>query len=375
MSGLYIHIPFCRKACHYCNFHFSTSLASLNDMCQAMIKEMNLRKDEINTSAWQSLYFGGGTPSLIPAKSIQAFIDEANSLKPIDSSAEITLEANPDDLDKTTLKNLKDTSINRLSIGIQSFEDEDLKFMSRIHSAMEAEDSIKRAQDMGFENITIDLIYGTPTLSNKAWINNLNKANNLGINHISAYALTVEPKTVLAHLIKTGKLQALDDQKSAEQMQMLVTQLNQFGFEHYETSNFAKKGHRAVHNSNYWLRKPYLGIGPSAHSFDGDKRRSWNITNNALYLKSIEQNTLNSDFEILSNADIYNELVLTRLRTIWGLPKSTIQEIGFLDYFANTVQKPIEQGLILVENDTYFLSSKGKLWADRISQDLFYLET
>jgi len=279
MSGIYIHIPFCRQACHYCDFHFSTSLKNKKPFLKALLKESELRRNYLGNEKIQTIYFGGGTPSLLTKDEILFIIDELHKYHEIEPAAEITLEANPDDLSIEKIKELKQTPVNRLSIGIQSFFDEDLKFMNRTHNAEEAVSSVKASQDEGFENITIDLIYGTPTLTNENWEQNLSRALSLNVPHVSCYELTVEPNTALHSFIKKGKIGPLDEQKTAMQFEMVMNRMKAENFIHYEISNFCKEGFYSRHNSNYWSRKKYLGLGPSAHSYNGTSRQ-WNIANN-----------------------------------------------------------------------------------------------
>ena len=291
-------------------------------------------------------------------------------------NAEITLEANPDDLTSEKIKELKESPINRLSIGIQSFYDEDLRFMNRAHSATEALNAVKLAQDNGFENITIDLIYGTPTLTHHKWRNNLQIAFALNIKHISAYCLTVEPKTMLAHQIKTGITKNVDEQQSAEQFEILVDAMHANDFVQYEISNFCKDGFYSKHNSNYWLKENYLGLGPSAHSYNGSSRQ-WNISNNALYIKSLENGELNFEKEELTKEQRYNEYILTSLRTIWGADLTIIeQQFGkeYLNHCLSEADKYIRSESILNEENKLFLTDKGKLFADKISSELFKIE-
>ncbi len=373
----YFHIPFCKQACHYCDFHFSTSLKYKEELLQAMLSEIELRASYLENKKVESLYFGGGTPSILQAKEIDSLIGQVAKYFEISSDAEITLEANPDDLDRKKVQELKGTEINRFSIGIQSFYEEDLKWMNRAHNSEEAKSSIMRVQDAGFENITCDLIYGYPLLTNNKWRSNIQELINLEVPHISSYSMTVEKKTALAHLINTGKTAALNEDQSAEQMLMLIDTLTSSGYEHYEISNFAKPGRYARHNSNYWKGKSYLGIGPSAHSFNGASR-SWNIANNALYIKGILLKELALKTELLSKNDRFNEYVMTSLRTKWGVDKKyVLQEFG--DDYLNSILKTIEQyvynkEVLISEEGIITLSPSGKLLADQIAADLFIVE-
>ena len=319
MAGIYIHIPFCKQACVYCNFHFSTSLNMKEDMLAAIHAELELQKHYLESPAIETLYLGGGTPSLLTADEINKLTDHIATHYNIGTLKEYTIETNPDDLTHAYIQSLKNTPVNRFSIGVQSFFDADLRYMNRAHNAQEADYAIKAAQDAGFSNITIDLIYGTPGLTDNNWQHNLRQVDNLGIPHFSAYALTVEEKTALHHNIKAGKSQPVNPEQAAHQFEMLMDFAAQTGFEHYEISNLAKPGHRALHNTNYWLGVPYIGIGPSAHSFNGITRQ-WNIANNALYIKSLlADRKINFEQEILTTEQRLNEYIMTSLRTSWGL--------------------------------------------------------
>jgi oxygen-independent coproporphyrinogen III oxidase len=369
-SSIYIHIPFCKQACHYCNFHFSTSLRSKDLMVAAIIKEIELRKDFLASKTLSSVYFGGGTPSLLDVSDLELIFNTINQHFTLTADAEITLEANPDDLTLEKLLALKNTPINRLSIGIQSFVETDLKYMNRAHNAAEAIQSIKNAQHIGFQNITLDLIYGTPTLSDEDWAQNLATTFEFGIPHISCYALTVEEKTVLHKLVKTGKLQPVDDEKAARHFEYLMEAMAKNGYEHYEISNFAKPDHYAKHNTGYWFGRHYLGIGPSAHSYDG-ATRSWNIANNALYMKQINDGNYAPEVELLSENDRYNELVMTALRTQWGLDLNLIQNPIFRTHFLENVQQFIDNQMIVFDKITYKITTKGRFMSDGIASALF----
>lgn len=377
MAGIYIHIPFCKQACNYCDFHFSTSLMNKDAFMKALFKEIEIQKNYFPSSTEVStVYLGGGTPSLLSKFDLLDIINAVKLNFNILPNAEITLEANPDDLTSEKIKELKESPINRLSIGIQSFYDEDLRFMNRAHSATEALNAVKLAQDNGFENITIDLIYGTPTLTHHKWRNNLQIAFALNIKHISAYCLTVEPKTMLAHQIKTGITKNVDEQQSAEQFEILVDAMHVNDFVQYEISNFCKDGFYSKHNSNYWLKENYLGLGPSAHSYNGSSRQ-WNISNNALYIKSLENGELNFEKEELTKEQRYNEYILTSLRTIWGADLTIIeQQFGkeYLNHCLSEADKYIRSESILNEENKLFLTDKGKLFADKISSELFKIE-
>lgn len=376
MAGIYIHIPFCKQACHYCDFHFSTSLKYKDEMLAAILKELKIRKSYLQNQIIETIYFGGGTPSLLSAQEISRFIEVIDANFELNSNPEITLEANPDDLNLQQLRNLRSTAINRLSIGVQSFFDEDLKWMNRAHQAQEAESSIKRAQDLGLENITIDLIYGFPLLSDEKWQQNISKAVAFEIPHISSYSMTVEPKTALASKIKKGEQKNMDDAQSASQFQILMETLVENGFEHYEISNFAKPNQYARHNTNYWKGIHYLGIGPSAHSFNGFSRQ-WNVANNAKYLAALSQNDIPFELEKLSKGNQFNEYVMTSLRTMWGIDLLKLKsdfDVDFEIRFAENIAHFIVNDWILKEEKSIKLTSKGKLYADHIASELFITE-
>ena len=373
MSGIYIHIPFCKQACHYCDFHFSTSMKKKDEMILALAKEMQLRKSEI-TDVVETIYFGGGTPSVLTSEEINFLIQEVYSNFKVAENPEITLEANPDDLSNERIFELANSPINRLSIGIQSFFEEDLQLMNRAHNAEEAKRSLAEATKY-FDNISIDLIYGIPGLTNEMWKQNIETALSFGIPHISSYALTVEPKTALKKLIQTGKISEPKDEVAQEHFQILVDTLQENGFMHYELSNFGKENYFSKNNSAYWLGKKYLGIGPSAHSYDGVSR-SWNIANNSIYLKEIQEDKLPSEVEILSQEDRYNEYIMTGLRTIWGVSLARIEEefgTKFLDYLLKQAAKFVADDLLSIVENTMKTTRKGKFLADGIASDLFVL--
>ncbi|MBS7321709.1 MAG: radical SAM family heme chaperone HemW [Myroides sp.] len=374
MAGIYIHIPFCKQACHYCDFHFSTSMKKKDEMIAALISEVHLRKNEINEPV-ETIYFGGGTPSVLSTEEIDQILEPIFSLFNVIENPEITLEANPDDLSKDRIQQLAHSKINRLSIGIQSFYNEDLQMMNRAHNADEAWNSLVEATNY-FDNISIDLIYGIPNMGLDRWKANVQKALDLGINHISTYALTVEPKTALASLIKKGKIAQPDDGNAHEHFLALIEMLENAGFIHYELSNFGKPDYFSKNNSAYWLGKKYLGIGPSAHSFDG-KNRSWNIANNSLYIQSIQKNELPNETETLSVQDRYNEYVMTGLRTIWGVSLDRIEnEFGtnYKDYLLKEVQRFIDNEQLQLVNNVLKTTVKGKFFCDGIASELFWVE-
>ncbi|NNF82109.1 MAG: radical SAM family heme chaperone HemW [Flavobacteriaceae bacterium] len=374
MAGIYIHIPFCKQACHYCDFHFSTSLKKKEDMINAMVKELKLRQHEVAEETIDSIYFGGGTPSLLSIDEIQLFIHEINQVFKLDDNAEVTLEANPDDLTKLYLKELSKSEVNRLSIGVQSFHDKDLRLMNRAHNSEMALDSLKEALLL-FDNISIDLIYGIPGAGHEDWLENIKIALSFNIPHISCYALTVEPKTALASFVEKGIVPKPDDAEAEEQFFMLIEKLEEAGFVHYELSNFGKPGFFSRNNTAYWQGKPYLGIGPSAHSYNGFKR-SWNIRNNSLYLKSIAEGIVPAETEELTKTDRFNELVMTGLRTIWGISIEQVErEFGmqFKDYLLIQAQEKIDQHLLYIDDGKIHVSKKGKFLSDGIASSLFKL--
>ena len=374
MSGIYIHIPFCKQACHYCDFHFSTSMKKKNEMIFALAQEIEMRKSELQEEVVETIYFGGGTPSRLLIAEIKLLIDSIYSNYNVVENPEITLEANPDDLSEEYLTELSKIGINRLSIGIQSFFEDDLKMMNRAHNAEEAKACLQIATQY-FDNISVDLIYGIPGLSNKKWVENIETALSFGIPHISSYALTVEPKTALKKLIENGKIAAPKDEIAAEHFAILVKKLEENGFIHYELSNFGKENYFSKNNSAYWLGKKYLGIGPSAHSYDG-KKRSWNVANNAVYLKSIAEKKRPSESEILTKTDKYNEYIMTGLRTIWGISLGRIEtEFGnlYLDYLHQQSAKFIEDDLLFINDNILRTTKKGKFLSDGIAADLFML--
>lgn len=398
MSGIYIHIPFCKLACHYCDFHFSTSMKKKDEMVLALAKEIQLRKEEFKEEVVETIYFGGGTPSVLQIPDLKLLIDAVFNNYKVAENPEITLEANPDDLhldfarcdnedtlsvraesrtvleSRTIFEEYRSIGINRLSIGIQSFFEEDLQMMNRAHNSEEAKKCLETATKY-FDNISLDLIYGIPGMSNEKWKQNIETALSFKIPHISSYALTVEPKTALNKLIQTGKIAEPKDEVASEHFMILVETLEANGFVHYELSNFGRPDYFSKNNSAYWLGKKYIGIGPSAHSYDGISR-SWNIANNPLYLKAIQENKLPNEVEVLSIADRYNEYLMTGLRTIWGVSLDRIQtEFGqhYFDYLLKQAQKFIDDELLFIKGNILKPTSKGKFLADGIASDLFYL--
>ena len=375
MAGIYIHIPFCKQACHYCDFHFSTSLKKKAKLVKMLCKELLLRKNELNPPEIHTIYFGGGTPSLLEADELQKIFETIYANYKIANNPEITLEANPDDLTEEKLKMLAASKINRLSIGVQSFFEEDLKLMNRAHNAEEALKSIKLAKQT-FDNISIDLIYGIPGMSVERWQRNVEISLELGVPHISSYALTVEPNTALHKFIERGKIKPVDDDAAKLHFEILVETLTKNGFEHYEFSNFGKPGYFSENNTAYWLGKPYLGIGPAAHSYDGNSRK-WNVSNNPLYIKALENDKIPQETETLSLSDKYNEYVMTRLRTKFGVNIAEVSEKFGEDYKNHFVELAMplqEENLLEEKNGVFHITDKGKFLSDGIAADLFFLE-
>lgn len=374
MSGIYIHIPFCKKACHYCDFHFSTSLKNKTDFLEALERELVLRSDAFKKELVETIYLGGGTPSILEVEEIEHILHTVRNNYAVVDHPEITLEANPDDLSDEKIKALAQTSVNRLSIGVQSFGEKELQMMNRAHSAKEVQQCLKTATHY-FDNITIDLMYGIPGLTAKEWEQNLQQALDFGINHISSYALTVEEGTALHHFIEKGSYPALDENLAAAHFDILIATLAQAGFDHYEISNFGKPNYYSKHNTSYWLGKPYLGFGPSAHSYQGTTR-SWNVANNAKYIKGLASGELPATKEVLSTKDVYNELLMTGLRTIWGVSLERIaQEFGQekLAELYEQIQPFVAQGTLLVEENQLKTTQKGKFLADGIASELFWV--
>ena len=381
MAGIYIHIPFCKQACYYCDFHFSTSLKRKEDMLMAIKRELELRNDELNKEQIETIYFGGGTPSLLKIDELQMLLNTIYENYEVVEDAEITLEANPDDLSAKKIKDLAKLPINRLSIGIQSFFDDDLKFMNRAHTAEESKKCLTEATKY-FDNITIDLIYGVPNMSNEKWLSNLKQAFDFNIPHISSYALTVEEKTVLHKLIEKGKVPLVDENLALEHYNILVEETEKRGFVNYEISNFGHPAYFSKHNTSYWFGEKYLGIGPSAHSFTGFER-SWNVSNNTKYIKALLVDELPSEKEQLSEINRFNEYIMTGLRTIWGVSFQKIEkEFGamYLQDLKKSAERYIKSGLLEIELRSFsgkvlVTTKKGKFLADGIASDLFKISS
>jgi len=374
LAGIYIHIPFCKQSCSYCDFHFSTSLKHKEELINALVKEIERGKSK-PTNLVNTIYFGGGTPSILEADDIKQIVDSLYKNYNISDNIEFTLECNPDDLSQNKIIELRESGINRLSIGVQSFNNEELTLFNRTHSGSEAEASIKRSQDAGLENITIDLIYGSPILTDKIWLENLTKVNEFDVPHLSAYGLTVEPKTKLYHQVRTGALTSLDDEKMVNQFKTLINKTKEYGLTQYEVSNFGKEGFYSLHNSNYWKGEEYLGFGPSAHSYYAGKR-FWNVSNNIKYIKAIKNNERYYEIESIDEKTAYNEYILTRLRTVWGIEMDYISR-----KFNSEINQHFQQEIKLYLNSAYLqqinnkvvLTDEGILITDKITSDLFYV--
>ena len=378
MAGIYIHIPFCKQACNYCNFHFSTSLQLKDELIAAMIKEIHLVTEKANHSSekelCETIYFGGGTPSLLSIKELNNILASLYSKFEIAKDAEITLEANPDDITAEKLQLWKKVGINRLSVGVQSFLDQELVWMNRAHSSADSLRCIDEIKNAGFSDYSIDLIYGSPLLNNQDWLNTIETVINKNIPHISCYALTVEPKTALHKMIAQNKKESVDAEKQAEQFVLLMNQMEQAGYEHYEISNFSKPGMRSKHNSSYWQGKKYYGFGPAAHSYDGIKRK-WNVSNNALYIQSLKKNSIPSEEETLTSTQSINEYIMTSLRTIEGLDLEKINSLfgtNHVNQLLNASKIYIQSEKIIQRNNRLILTKQGKLFADGIAADLFF---
>ncbi len=373
MPGIYFHIPYCRKACIYCDFHFSTSLNTKPILINAINAEHDLRAFYLNKSTVSTIYFGGGTPSVLTEKELSSLLNKVYQLHEVSPEAELTFECNPDDLNSTYLKMLLSLGINRLSIGLQTFVEEELSWMNRSHQAQQNTAAVKLAQDTGFSNISIDLIYGSRYQTEQVWEKNLQRAIELNVQHLSAYNLTVEDKTMLGHLVKKKQEQVIDDENSARFFRMLTEICASNQFIQYEISNFGKQGFFSQHNSSYWKGDHYLGLGPAAHSYNG-KSRQWNIANNHLYIKSITEHTTFSETETLTNTQKANEYILTGLRTIWGIEEQKIRPLlsePQYQQFIQKVSKYINKGQLNLKEGALVLSTAGKLMADGIASDLF----
>lgn len=375
MAGIYLHIPYCRKACIYCDFHFSTLLGNKADLLRAMMAELEMRKDYLRNERIESIYFGGGTPSVMTDSETSTMIGLIERWFEVSPDAEITLEANPDDLNRKHLAELKKAGVNRLSIGIQSFDDEVLQWMNRSHTAQQVTEALTMAREEGFENITVDMIYGIPGKGMDYWQQQLEKLLKLDVPHISAYALTVEKETVLDNWIRKGKAPSPDEDLAHRQFLMTSESLTTAGYEHYELSNFARPGHRAVHNSAYWKSRPYLGLGPSAHSFDGDSRQ-WNVSNNRLYESAINSGEVHFEREDLSTADRLNERIMTALRTAEGLDLEQVDRdfgVEFHEHIIKEAREALGKGQLQLANQCLYIPTAQRFFSDGIAASLFYI--
>ncbi|MFM8911474.1 MAG: radical SAM family heme chaperone HemW [Flammeovirgaceae bacterium] len=370
MAGLYLHIPFCKQACHYCDFHFSTNRDRMDELVLAMVREMELQRNYLGSEPLETIYFGGGTPSLLPLAQLSALIKAANDLFPVTASPEVTLEANPDDLTREKIQGLVAAGINRLSIGIQSFNDTVLQLFNRAHNADQAEACVAEARALGFGNISVDLIYGVPNQSLDALRQDLDRFIKLAPQHISAYALTIEEKTVFGHQQKKGIFSALPENETAEHFELVMAHLASAGYEQYEISNFCTPGNYSKHNASYWQQKKYLGIGPSAHSYNGQSRQ-WNVANNHLYLRALSEGTVPFEREVLTPANQINEYFFTTLRTRWGTDLHYLKEVFDFSPDRQKIETLQQQSLIQVDNERLTLTPKGKLLADKIALEFF----
>jgi len=375
MAGIYIHIPFCKQKCHYCNFYSTVSLAYQQDYISALTREIKSRQKYLDHEVVNTIYFGGGTPSMFSSDEISYIINLIDFRFNVASDAEITLEANPDDLDKNKLNDIKNyTSVNRISIGVQSFFDDDLQYLNRVHSSKQAQNSIENALKLGFDNITIDLIYGIPNLSNSKWKENLKIFFDYKIPHLSSYSLTVEPKTALDLLIKKKKLENIVESESIDHFKILIEETEKQNFINYEISNFALEGHYSKHNSIYWLGGHYLGLGPSAHSYNG-KSRQWNVMNIKKYCEEKQIKNIIDEKEYLSKDQMYNEYVLTSLRTSWGCDIEHIKNAfgeKYSQHFITNITKTIKENNATRNGNIFTLTNSGKLFADGIASSLFF---
>ena len=376
MAGIYIHIPFCKQACHYCNFHFSTTMGLKKSFITALIKEIALQKDYLKNELVETIYFGGGTPSLLENEVVVNILETISQYHNINlKEAEVTLEANPDDLTLSKLKGLYKAGVNRLSIGVQSFHDMDLELMNRSHNGREALSCIENALAVGFSQLSLDLIFGNTTTTDAMWAKNLETIDKYQIPHLSCYSLTIEEKTAMANMIKKQMTPAPEDSTAARHFQMAVDYLADKGYAHYEISNYAKAEGYSKHNTNYWRQVPYLGLGPSAHSFDGITRQ-WNVAHNKQYIDQISTDQIPATKETLTTSDLYNEYVMTGMRTMWGCTTEVITE-RFPDQaatFKQEIEKLIQKDLVTEKDKSYVLASEGKFIADHVISQLFYTE-
>ena len=388
MSGIYLHIPFCKSKCAYCNFFSLVTEKKMDDYVSALKKEIINRKSYLGDDVVKTIYFGGGTPSLLPIKYVEEILELLHENYNIISNPEVTLEINPDTIDKDKMMALKHLGVNRMSVGIQSFNDDDLRYLGRRHDSRHALQVLDDLSGVGFDRITLDLIYGMPTLTEEKWNHNLDIFFSTGISHLSAYALTVEPKTILGQKIEKEELQEVSEEDTIRHYNILVERTKENGFEHYEISNFAKEGCRSQHNSIYWQDVKYLGLGPSAHSYDGNSRQ-WNVSNLTKYIQFVNAD-IDTDIdtdtdadtdmgryyerEILSKEDKYNEYVMTSLRTSWGCNVDKIERDYGKSYahnFLKNIKKYLDSGIMLMKNNNFILTDEGMLFADGIAAELF----
>ncbi|WP_276498502.1 radical SAM family heme chaperone HemW [Pontibacter litorisediminis] len=372
MSGIYLHIPFCKQACHYCDFHFSTSMGHKAATIAAIARELELRQDYLQGQTVRTIYFGGGTPSLLTQQELELLLQTIKKLFIVSEDAEITLEANPDDLKPEKLRELRAAGINRLSIGLQSFHEPHLQLMNRAHNATESLQCVRDAQAAGFDNITVDLIYGIPAPGHATWLQDLQMLFSLNVQHVSCYALTIEPDTALGRWSKKGKFRPSEDDFTAQQFELLLEQMRLHGFVQYEISNFCQPGYESRHNSNYWRGVPYLGVGPSAHSFNGHSRQ-YNVANNRKYTAAIAEGNIPAEVEELTPADQANDYLLTTLRTIWGCDLALLRNRYKYDVQASHtlyLQELQQKELASITGEVLYLTDKGKLLADQITLDL-----
>lgn len=368
-----MHIPFCKQACSYCNFHFTTSLRYKDDLVKAIAKEIETEKDYTAGEEINTIYFGGGTPSILSIQDCELLIGSIRHQYAVTPDAEITLEANPDDITREKVRGWKQLGVNRLSIGIQSFFEEELKWMNRAHTAAHARECIEIAYEEGIHNLSIDLIYGSPLLTDAMWEQNVKTAINYNVPHLSCYALTVEEKTPLHKQIASHAKENVDDEKQGRQFLLLMDWLKTAGYEHYEVSNFSKPGIRSKHNSSYWKGEKYLGVGPSAHSYNGDERR-WNVYNNSVYIKGVEQGAPMREVEVLTKEQQFNEYVMISLRTIEGVSMEEIEKrwgVEWRVFVERMLQSYVKDELVAANKNNLTLTNKGKLFADGIASDLF----
>lgn len=375
MAGIYIHIPFCKQKCSYCNFHFSTQLQGKDDIQNALLKELDLRQGEIAMQSIETIYLGGGTPSLWTPEELLQLFSKIQSFSPDQNLKEITIECNPDDLTEEYLRDLKNyTPVNRISIGIQSFHADDLTLMNRSHNAIEARSALDNIFKVGYEEVSADLIFGLPDSNMQKWKDNLETMTQYPVHHISCYNLTIEEKTAFKHQLEHGKITVPGDDKTIEQFYMASDFLSNHGFLHYEISNYGKSGHLALHNTNYWKSVPYIGIGPSAHSYDGYRRR-WNVADNQKYIKNISAGNVFWESEDLSEKDQYNEYIMTGLRTMWGIQSVKIDTFSesIQNEFYKLLDQELKKGNVESKNSAYRLTKKGLAIADQIMSGFFYL--